>query len=172
MGGREMDVSRRQGWGRTGGGAWIQGKRRCWAAGCDHKRKLPARTINRLDSFMESRRGERWIACSCFSMRGVVHTLHSDRYAKFLGELVAMRKRAGSDPAATGGQAQPTPGVCGQERGGRTASGHFGAIGLVRKRAAKTRPNWSGGYKRFCRRFVLVAYEQGIRPRLVCSVFH
>ena len=28
-------------------------------------------------------------------MRGVVHTLHSDRYAKFLGELVAMRKRAG-----------------------------------------------------------------------------
>lgn len=28
-------------------------------------------------------------------MRGVVHTLHSDRYARFLGELVAMRKRAG-----------------------------------------------------------------------------
>ena len=28
-------------------------------------------------------------------MRGVVHTLHSDRYARFLEEIVAMRKRAG-----------------------------------------------------------------------------
>lgn len=28
-------------------------------------------------------------------MRGVVHTLHSERYARFLGEIVAMRKRAG-----------------------------------------------------------------------------
>ena len=36
-----------------------------------------------------------WIARSRFSMRGVVHTLHSERYAKFLGEVVAMRKRAG-----------------------------------------------------------------------------
>ena len=28
-------------------------------------------------------------------MRGVVHTLHSERYARFLVEIVAMRKRAG-----------------------------------------------------------------------------